>query len=127
MPLYIFQNPETQEVVEVFQKMNDKHVYFDEKGLKWKRIFTVPHASIATKIDPFNQSQFVRAGENKNETVGDMWDKSKEMSEKRAEQNGGVDPIRQKALEKYSKERGGMKHFSEMPKTFKNDQVTVEY
>ena len=45
MPQYAYQNSETGEIVEIFQKMSDEHVYFDENGLKWNRLFT-PHATL---------------------------------------------------------------------------------
>lgn len=127
MPQYIYRHPEKDEYVEIFQHMKDEHSYSDEDGVKWRRVFTVPQMAMVTKIDPFDKNQFVRAGENKNETVGDMWDRSKEMSEKRADLNGGVDPVREKALENYSKERKGAKHPSELPKKIVNKHVTVEY
>jgi predicted nucleic acid-binding Zn ribbon protein len=38
MPIYLYQNPETDEVLEVLQGMNDKHEYFDEQGIEWKRV-----------------------------------------------------------------------------------------
>ena len=41
MPIYIYQNPITEEVIEVVQSMSEDHIYFDESGLKWKRVFVV--------------------------------------------------------------------------------------
>ena len=127
MPLYTFKHPENDEYVEVVQRMNDEHSYVDPDGLKWKRVFHVPQMAMATKIDPFSQAQFVRSGDGKNDTIGDMWDRSKEMSERRAEQNGGVDPVREKALKDYSKERGGAKHPSEFKKKIVTKDVTVDF
>jgi hypothetical protein len=45
---------------------------------------------------------------NKNQTLGDLWDRSKELSDKR---KGilGHDPIKEKAEENYSKIRKGRK------------------
>ena len=34
MPLYLFQNPKTQEYQEVFFGMNDDKTFIDESGLK---------------------------------------------------------------------------------------------
>ena len=51
MPIYIYKNPDTEEYKEVIQTMNEEHIYIDEFGLEWKRVFTVPHASIDTKDD----------------------------------------------------------------------------
>ena len=39
MPLYTFQHPKTKEVIEVNQSMTDKHVYTDEKGVEWNRVW----------------------------------------------------------------------------------------
>ena len=43
-------------------------------------------------------------------SMGDMWDYSKELSEKRKEITGTVDPIRKKAEKNYSKKRKGMEY-----------------
>ena len=43
-------------------------------------------------------------------TMGEMWDYSKELSEKRKKISGGEDPIRKKAEKKYSDKRKGMKY-----------------
>ena len=52
MPVYIFQNPKTEEVKEIIQSMNEEHVYIDSEGLKWNRLFISPEASIKdTKLD----------------------------------------------------------------------------
>ena len=40
MPFYIFINPDTQEEIEVQQRMTEPHVYIDENGLEWQRVFT---------------------------------------------------------------------------------------
>lgn len=108
MPIYLFQNPKTKEVREVFQSMNDEHVY-SEKGVQWERIFTIPQASIDTQIDAFSESSFKNKTSNKRETLGDLMDRSKELSEKRKDV-AGVDPVQQKFFEDYSKTRKGKKH-----------------
>ena len=59
-------------------------------------------------------------------SYGDLMDRSKEMSQKRAAENGGVDPIKQKYLENYSKERGGKKHFSELKSSAENKHVKID-
>jgi predicted nucleic acid-binding Zn ribbon protein len=96
MPLYIYLNSETQEYVEIFQKMNDVKEYFGENGdeTTWKRIFTVPNASFDSKIDPFKASEFARKTGSKKGTYGDLLDKSAELSQQRADIVGGVDPVK---------------------------------
>lgn len=108
MPIYLFQNPKTKEIKEVFQSMNDEHVY-SEKGVQWERIFTIPQASIDTQIDAFSESSFKNKTSNKRETLGDLMDRSKELSEKRKDV-AGVDLVQQKFFEDYSKTRKGKKH-----------------
>lgn len=109
--IYLYKNKETGETVEVSQGMNDVHEYYGENGGEnnWIRVFTPPNASIDTKIDPYSSKDFKKTTDNKKYTVGDLWDKSKELSEKR-ESKDGYDPVKQKAYEKYSKERDGKKH-----------------
>tara|TARA_Y100000310_G_scaffold266966_1_gene278707 strand:- start:4291 stop:4641 length:351 start_codon:yes stop_codon:yes gene_type:complete len=107
MPIYSFIHPDTEEEKEIVQKMNEPHVYIDENGIEWKRMWTSPNAQIDTDIDPFNSKDFVSKTANKKGTMGDMWDRSKELSMKRAEKNGGKDPVKEKYLKEYSKERKG--------------------
>jgi hypothetical protein len=58
--------------------------------------------------------------------MGDMLDYSAEMSAKRAEQAGGVDPVKKKFFEDYSKERKGANHLSVRPKTIENKNFKIE-
>lgn len=91
MPYYLFSHPDTGEVREIFFHMNDEKIYLDENNLKWNREFVVPQASIDANIDPFSKRAFMdktaKAG-----TFGEMFDLSKELSEKRGGKN---DPIKQ--------------------------------
>jgi len=118
MPLYLFKNPVTGKVVHIHQSMNDEHIY-SENGIQFERVFTSPFARLDSEVDPFSQQQFVEKTGKMKGTLGDIWDYSKEMSEKR-EKIVGQDNIRGKAEEKYSKKRRGMKYKekvnpSEMP------------
>lgn len=108
MPTYIYIDDETQEVHEVFQKMSDIHEYIIN-GKKLRRVWTVPQASLDQKIDPFSQKDFLKKTANAG-TIGELWDRSAEWSEKRKDKVGGEDPIRRKELDNYSKERKGKKH-----------------
>lgn len=109
MPQYIYVNPETEEIIEVTQGMNDEHVFFDTNGLKWNRVFTVPNAGIDTvKINPFSKKDFLKKTD-KAGTVGSLLDRSKEMSEKRKDKEG-FDPIQQNYFKEYSAQRKGRQH-----------------
>jgi hypothetical protein len=113
MPIYLFQNPSTKQVVEVFQQMKDDHVFFDEKGVEYQRLFTCPNYSIDSKIDPFSSKDFAQKTRNKKGTIGDLLNESKELSEKRGGQSS--DPILKKYFSSYEKEKG-VKHTSEIKK-----------
>ena len=113
MPVYIFQHPTTQEVLELVQKIADPHEYVDGKGVKWHRVFTVPHASVPmlSTIDPNSAQDFTYKTGKSSGTVGDLWDMSKELSNKRkAQSSDGVDPMKKQNFKNYSQKRRGMKH-----------------
>lgn len=126
MPLYTYENPKTGETIDVLQGMNDEHTYIDENGLEWKRVFQIPNAAVDSQIDANNPLAFVDATKNKKGTYGDLLDKSAELSEKRAKEYGGKDPVKEKFLSDYSKKSGGKKHLSQM-KNYESSKVKVEY
>ena len=109
MPLYTYEHPETSETIDVVQGMNDEHVYVDEKGVEWKRVFYSPRASIDSQTDPFDNNAFVNNTGNKKGTYGDIMDHSKEMSQKRKDKLG-YDPVQKKYFKEYSEKRRGLKH-----------------
>lgn len=93
MPLYSYINDSTGEIVELLQSIHDQHRYIID-GEEWRRIWNVPQISIDTKIDPFSSKQFLEKTSNGG-TIGDLWDRSKELSYLRAEKEG-FDPIKAK-------------------------------
>tara|TARA_R110002020_G_scaffold19821_6_gene68015 strand:+ start:2710 stop:3084 length:375 start_codon:yes stop_codon:yes gene_type:complete len=106
MPEYIYEHPDTGEQVIVLQSVHEEHIY-EINGVVYDRVYTVPNASIDTNIDPFSAKEFREKA--KGSTVGDFWDQSAEASEKRT-QKEGVDPVKNKFFEDYSKTRKGAKH-----------------
>ncbi len=116
MPIYLFSNPKTKEVKSVFQEMNAEHSYFED-GIKFDRIYTVPNATIDGKIDPFSSQKFIEKTGGMKGTLGEIWDYSKEMSDKRAKASGGHDSIKEKAESNYSKKRRGMKYKEKMTRS----------
>lgn len=127
MPIYIFEHPETEEQIELFFGMNDEKSYTDQDGVQWKRVFLGSQLSTEGKVDPWNNADFVNKTGNKKGTLGDMLNLSSELSDKRASQNGGVDPIKEKYYKNYSKARGGAKHPNQMSKTFENKHIKIDY
>lgn len=111
MPEYLYQNPKSKEVISIIQGMNDDHVFVDDQGLEWNRIFTNPTMSIDSQdVDPFSQQQFIEKTANMKGTYGDMVDYSKELSQQRAEKLGKEDPIKRDMFNNYQKERGFKHH-----------------
>lgn len=128
MPIYLYKNPKSGKVKEVIQRMNEDHVYFDESGLQWERVFTVPQASVDSQINPSDAISYVEKTKNMKGSYGDLMDYSKELSEKRAEKNNGIDPLKKKAYEEYSKKRRGIKHPQEIKENAKKfDGANIEF
>jgi len=121
MPLYLYENKETGEVLEVLQGMNDTHEYNGEdeleKGL-WRRVYVNPNMSTDTKMDPFSSSSFRASTLGKNDTYGQLFERSAEASEMRAQQAGGIDPVKQKSYDDYSKMTNGKTHPNEQKEKF---------
>ena len=120
MPLYLYENKSTGEVVEVFQGMKDKHEYHGsngrEKGL-WRRVFVNPCINTDTKVDPFDQKSFVNSTVGKNDTWGNLQDRAAEASEARASKMG-KDPVKEKYLSDYNKKTNGKLHWSQQKEQF---------
>jgi len=112
MPRYIYQDGDTGEVVELIQSMNEVHEY-ERDGKKWNRLFTPPQMNFDVKVDPYSPKDFNRVTEKKG-TIGDLWDRSAELSYDRASKNGGIDPIKQEFFNDYSKKRSGQKHLEQL-------------
>lgn len=127
MPIYVYKHPERDEYREVFQGMNDEHEY-SEDGVEWSRVFLAPHASIDSSIDPFNSQQYIDATHNKKGTIGDMMDLSAELSAKRAEKSGGLDPVKEKFYDNYKKERKGAEHPNRIKeKGYDSKNIKIDY
>lgn len=98
--IYIYENPDSTERVEVIQGMNDEHKY-EKNGVQWNRVWTIPNTSIDTKIDPFSSRDFLNKT-NKKGTIGDLQDRAQELSLMRKDKLG-KDPILEKEVANYKK------------------------
>ena len=121
MPLYLYEDKETGEVVEILQGMMDVHEYHGsngrEKGL-WRRVYVNPNMSFDTKVDAFDQKSFVNSTVNKNDTYGDLQNRAAEASEIRAQRYGGKDPVKEKYYSKYNKMTNGKLHPKQQKEKF---------
>jgi hypothetical protein len=110
MPIYIYQNPKTKETKEIIQSIHDKHEY-SENGIEWSRVFTCPEVNTFDKLGADSTSrQFSDLTGKQKGTMGDLWDRSKELSEKRKKIYGGEDPVKNKYYKDWSKKRKGKVH-----------------
>lgn len=100
MPFYSFLNDKTQEVRDIFFKMNDDKQYVDEDGFRWRRLFSNPNMSMDTRVNPFSAKDFSKKTQGA-KTYGEMFDLSAEMSRQRAEKVGGDDPQRARAEKEF--------------------------
>jgi len=113
MPVYIYQNPKTEEIIEIVQSIDEKHEYIDEYKVKWNRIFTVPQLNTEGSLNAdCDSKKFVEFTRNKKGTIGDLWDRSAELSEKRRKIYG-KDPVKQDYKAEWSKKRRGRKFLDE--------------
>ena len=109
MPLYTYRNPKSGDLIDVIQKMNDKHEYVDFDGVACERVFESLNLSKDQSIDAFSEKDFARKTRDKNYNLGEMWDASKELSEKRKSVTG-KDEIKEKNLiNKYEKRTRNIK------------------
>jgi hypothetical protein len=124
---YLYEHIESGEIVEITQSMRDEHVYNGEDGTEigqWRRVFTVPRASIDTKLDPRDKNAFIRRTE-KYTKLGEMQDISREMSEKRAAKDG-KDGVKEAWLDNYEKTRNGKRHFERIPKVVETPHIKID-
>lgn len=110
MPEYLYQHPKNKKIISIIQSIHEEHEYIDSTGVKWDRVFTVPQLNTDPKLKAESSSKdFVDYTSKKKGTIGDLWDASKELSEKR-EKIFGKDPVKQKYFKDWSKKRKGKKH-----------------
>jgi len=125
MPLYLFKHPNEESFAEVFFHMEDVKEYIDSDGNQWIRQYTSPQLKTEASIDPWNNADFVNKTNQKG-TLGDLMDRSAELSAKRADQNGGVDPVKEKYYSNYAKKRKGQQHPDKMPKSFEDKNIKID-
>lgn len=113
MPILEFQHVKTGKVESVYFKPDQPREYNGPNGKqkgKWKRVWSAPNAAVDTRVDPHSQADFVRATAKGKGQMGDLWDRAAELSHERASRNGGVDPVKEKFYERYSKKHKGTRH-----------------
>ena len=110
MPEYLYQHPTTNKIISIYQSVHDLHEYIDKKNIKWNRCFTSPQINADQKLNENSSSKdFENFTKDKKYSVGDLWDKSRELSEKRQDRLG-VDKVKKEYYKNWSKQRKGKKH-----------------
>lgn len=104
MPLYTYTNG--KETIDVYQSMNEPHVYFGKDGKEWQRVWHKPGASVDTQYNPLSAKDFSEKVGRTKGTYGDLIDRSRELSEKR-EKLMGKDPIKERYKKEWSAKRKG--------------------
>jgi ABC-type Zn2+ transport system substrate-binding protein/surface adhesin len=107
LPLYTFHNKITGETKDIVMSMNDEHRYIDDSGYEWERVWYSPAANTDTVVDPNSANSFKDVTKKKKGNLGNLFDYSRELSEKRAKIYDGVDPLRTKAISEHKKLRKG--------------------
>jgi len=107
MPLYAFESSkgDTQEVFFTMREAPQLGAFIDIDGKAWKRIPTPSQLTTngIKPIDPHSQKAFRdKTGAMKGCSLGQIWDYSKEQSERRREKEGS-DHVQQKYFDDYAK------------------------
>lgn len=108
MPVYNFASAEGKEIsvlVTLAEPDSARHAQVVD-GVTYKRVYSAPLAAVDTQKGSLSQEDFNRVTQNKNLKVGDFWNISQEMSQDRADRNGGYDPVKEKMYERHLKEYG---------------------
>ena len=124
MPLYLFEQIRTGELREVFFHMTDTKTYSGEDGKEeglWERRYYVPQMGVDTKFDEWDSKSFAEKSGKKIGTLGNLFDESQALSEKRTK-SAGVDPLKESHLKKWKERRrrkdGSLpKHSSEVARS----------
>jgi len=129
--IYLFHNKETDEYREIEMSMKEYAPYRGENNDEdcWERIYDTPQISMGNStsktVDPYSQNEFVeRTGKMKG-NFGNMLDYSKELSEKRAKDHGGTDPVKEKYFKNYEK-KTGKKHLADK-KPYESKNVKIDF
>lgn len=123
MPIYPFIHNETKEVVDVYIPITGDVTSFNgfdgTQSGQWKRCYDASYYNtytsrgvVGVKQNAHSQKDFLKATENKNYTIGDLWERSRELSEERKAKDG-VDKVKEKFLKDYEKQHG-VKHIEQV-------------
>lgn len=109
MPIHQFTDEASGATIDVYVSANapaTEHQTQVLNGVTYRRVYSVPLASKDTSFGDCDRGDFARkTGDKRGLRVGDAWEISAEMSERRA-QRDGVDGVREQFYSNYAKENG---------------------
>lgn len=129
MPIYEYRNSKTGETRDVILSVGKRDSFKGDDGEdeNWERQVSKANFTIdsSSSVDPFSKKDFQKVTSNKNGTVGDLMELSEELSQKRADSNGGIDPVQEKHYKDYEK-KTGKKHQDDKPKIIERNGVKID-
>tara|TARA_R110002153_G_scaffold45929_9_gene129439 strand:+ start:329 stop:727 length:399 start_codon:yes stop_codon:yes gene_type:complete len=129
MPIYEYKHSETGETRDIILSVGQRDSFKGDNGKdeNWERQVSRANFTVdpSSTVDPFSKRDFQKVTSNKNGTVGDLMELSEELSEKRADKNGGVDPVQAKHYKDYEK-KTGKKHQDDRIKVIEKSGVRIE-
>lgn len=105
--------------------MTEPHEY-SENGVSWQRVYTVPQAASNSQIDPFSSNQFIEKTGKQKGKMRDLYEQSQEMSERRKQITGGIDPVQRAYFDDYQK-KVGKKHMKDRPTVIETKDLKVDF
>lgn len=109
MPVYDYFSEQTGKTVSVLVRLDEPDLARQvqvQDGVTYRRVYSAPAAARDMSKGSLSQADFNRCADGKNLKVGDLWAMSQEMSQERANKNGGRDPVKEKMYDKHLKEYG---------------------
>lgn len=109
MPIHSFVHEASGETIDVYVPASapaPEHQLQVRDGREYRRVYAAPLAAKDTQYGDASLKDFSRKTSDKSGLkVGDMWEISREMSDRRR-QRDGVDVVRERYYEKYEQEYG---------------------
>ncbi len=129
MAMYPFTNVATGETQDFFYHMKEAPsigAVVEIDGQKWKRGLVTSQLAMAglKPVDPHSAKDFVRKTGQMKGNLGELWDASKELSEKRAAKEG-TDPVKEKYYKDYSRKRRGTPMMAQLAEKQKTAMATA--
>ena len=114
MPIYQYYNVANEDEKRdfIFSMKDDKPEVLEADGIQWKRDWSSirVQAKIDGKLSCWAINKWTEKTGRMKGKMGDLMDLSAELSERRAHETGGVDPVKEKVFENYAKTHRGHKH-----------------